>query len=89
MKQDHKVMQENDICPKFERKCADLKCQAQYSAEHHLPWSDGHYGAGINKFFDEHWDSQIAIFLEESLEKVTFWDFEETTNLILVDSSWY
>ena len=33
MKQDHKVNREKDMCPKF-CKCADLKCQAQFSAEH-------------------------------------------------------
>ena len=32
-------------------------------------------------------DSQKAIFLEESLEKVTFCHFEETGNLILVETS--
>ena len=36
MKQDHKVVWEKEICPKF-CKCADLNCQAQYSAERHLP----------------------------------------------------
>ena len=34
-------------------------------------------------------DSQKAIFLEESLEKVTFCHLEETGNLILVDTSRY
>ena len=38
-------MREKDICPKV-CKCADLKCQAQHSAERHE--------AGINKYFDEH-----------------------------------
>ena len=33
MKQDHKVNREKDVCPKF-CKCADLICQAQFSAEH-------------------------------------------------------
>ena len=46
-------MREKDICPKF-CKYADLKCPAQYSAEHGLPLSNGHYGAGINIFFDEY-----------------------------------
>ena len=30
----------------------------------------------------------MAIFLEESLEKVTFCHFEETAKLIQVDTSW-
>ena len=30
-------MREKNICPKF-CKYADLKCQAQYSAERDLPW---------------------------------------------------
>ena len=46
-------MRERDICPKF-CKYADLKCPAQYSAERGLPLSNGHYGAGINNFFDEY-----------------------------------
>ena len=38
--------------------------------------------------------AKTPFFLEESLEKVTFWHFEETTNLILValilvDTSWH
>ena len=37
IKQDHEPLTEMDICPKF-RKCADLKCQAQYSTERDLPW---------------------------------------------------
>ena len=32
-------------------------------------------------------DSQKAIFLKESLEKVTFCHFKETGNLILVDTN--
>ena len=34
-------------------------------------------------------DREKAIFLEKSIEKATFWYFEETANLILVDTSWY
>ena len=33
-------------------------------------------------------EPKTAILLEESLEKETFWHFEETTNLILVNTSW-
>ena len=35
------------------------------------------------------WAVVHAIFLEESLEKVTLCHFEEAGNLILVDTSWY
>ena len=36
MKQDHKVMRWKDICPKI-CKCANLKCQALYSANFAMP----------------------------------------------------
>ena len=36
MKQDHKVIREKDVCPKI-CNCADLRCQAQYSAERDIP----------------------------------------------------
>ena len=50
-------MREKRICPKF---CkffsADLrvKYQAQYRTECDLSWSNAHFGAGMNKYFDQH-----------------------------------
>ena len=46
--QDHKVMREKDICPKF---CyeADLRFQKQYQAEQDVPSFSGRHGTGNSK----------------------------------------
>ena len=48
LKQNHKVIREKDICPKF---CdgADFRFQAQYQAEFYLTLSNGPHRKGNNK----------------------------------------
>ena len=50
LKQNHKVIREKDVCPKF---CdgSDLRFQAQYQAECYLALSNGHHRTGNNKKF--------------------------------------
>ena len=48
------------LCAKFgdpKPTIDEKRCPAQNSAEHHLPSSNGHYRAGINKYFDDHFHS--------------------------------